>query len=106
MNVGSFLAMDFAWDPNRFVQPPFYLPLPDSGRSGALSVRCDAATTVDTTYVAETLLPTRSGKFRVRAYRHTVRKEEGHSRPSVTGILCRASCRSARPVGGFAHLQA
>lgn len=28
---------------------------------------------VDTKFVAETLLPTRGGKFRVRAYRHTVR---------------------------------
>ncbi|CAG9464476.1 unnamed protein product [Pedinophyceae sp. YPF-701] len=49
------------------------------GRGPAPKVASAAARTdevknvkVDTKFVAETLLPTRTGKFRVRAYRHTV----------------------------------
>jgi hypothetical protein len=50
-----------------------------------------------TTYVAETLLPTGQGKFRLRGYRHTVRSAAWRGRPAA--CLCEPPAGSppARP---------
>ena len=42
-----------------------------------------------TKFVAETLLPTKQGKFRLRGYRHTVRCRR--ARPSLPAAACAAS---------------
>jgi hypothetical protein len=53
-----------------------------------------------TRFVAETRLPTRSGAYRVRAYRHTVRTSFLYKSPYLLNIaLCTADCKVCRAWG-------
>jgi len=72
-------------------------------------VRADAedpssspAATDKTTFVAETLLPTRNGKFRVRAYRHTVSPAFWSRLDSVHPLVPRIHSLGATPRSGGA----